>query len=99
MRDVFYYYIFKLVKGLQIFCYYLVDNNRLIFDKICYNIIVRQEFCKLNIIDWFLVGKLVKLWVLDFIKYSKLMCLVDGVVVMLLRLDFGMDFIIDVVFY
>lgn len=97
MRDVPHYHISKLVKGLQIFCYYPADNNRPISDKICHNIIVRQEFCKLNITDWFLAGKPVKLWVLDSIKHSKLMCPVDGAVAMLLRLDSGMDFIIDVV--
>ena len=99
MRDVPHYHISKLVKWVQIFFYHPADNNRPVSDKICHNIIVWQEFCKLYLADWFLAGKPVQLWVLDSIQYSKLMCPLNGAVAMLLRLDSGMDFIINVVSY
>lgn len=97
MRDMPHYHISKLAKWLQIFCYRPADNNRPISDKVCNNIIVWQEFCKLYLADWLLAGIPVQLWVLDSIQHSKLVSPVDGAVVMLLRLDSCMDFIINVV--
>ena len=47
-------YISKWLKCRHILCYHPADNNSPIPDKVFHDILIWQQFYKLNVADWFL---------------------------------------------
>ena len=73
-----------------ILCHHSTDNNSPILDKVFHDIFIRQEFCKLDLIDRLLAAVAFKLRILNPVQNSKMVSPVDGAIMVLLGLNSGM---------